>query len=79
MEGGQRHPHAGGRVGAGALGHHIGDGPGHLVDRPAFDELDLGGVDPPVQNPDQAVLVPGNILVAEQEAQAVIVTLLLIF
>ena len=72
LPGGQSHAHADGGVGAGTLGHHVGDGLRHLLIALAFDEADLRRVDPPVQNPNPALFIPGDVFIPEQEGHVLI-------
>ena len=72
LPGGQGHAHSDGRVGAGALGHHVGDGLRYFLIGRAFDKADFCRIDAPVQNPDLSVFVPGDILIPEQEGHILI-------
>ena len=72
LPGGQGHAHADGGVGTGTLGDHVGDGLRHLLIALTFDKADLRRIDPPVQNPDLAGFVPGDVFIAEQEGHVLI-------
>ena len=68
----QRHAHGRRQKRSAALGHHVGDGLGHLLVAVTGHILHPDGVDAPVQNPDRARLIPGHIFIAEQKAHAFI-------
>ena len=74
LPGSQGHAHAHGGVGAGALGHHVGDGLDHLLIGEAVHKADLRGIDPAVQNADLAVIVPCHIFVLQQKGHVVVHT-----
>ena len=72
LPGGQGHAHAHGGVRTGALGHHVGDGLGHLPVIRALHEADLCGIDPAVQNADLAIVIPCHVLVLQQEGHVIV-------
>ena len=72
LVGRQGHAHAHGGIGPGALGHHVRDGPDHLLIGLADLEPDLSRVDPAVQDADPAALIPCHIFVLQEKGHPLI-------
>ena len=65
----QRHAHGRRRVRTGALCHHVTYRFSDFLMGPALHLYHLNRIDAPVQYPDHAVLIPGDILIAEHPCE----------
>ena len=68
----QRHTHGRCGIGAAALGDHIRNGLGYLLMTAADHGFHTDGIDPPVQNLNGPIFIPGDIFIPQQKCQAFI-------